>query len=89
MSPNIQFDRDLIGVVRAGFEGSEYTVDEPADGSPIRPDPYATETAAGLPLLGLYRVVAPIGGEDVQCSCVVRVSLGDGGAIRGKCERAS
>ncbi|MFY9853232.1 MAG: hypothetical protein WAK26_05065, partial [Terracidiphilus sp.] len=66
-SPNIQFHRDLMGIVRAGFQRSELLVDEPADGSPIRPDLYTVEAAAGLPLPGHYQVVAPIGGEDMQC----------------------
>jgi hypothetical protein len=89
ISPNIQFHRDRIGVASASFKRSEFSVDEPADGSPIRPDLYTTEAATGLPLLWLYRVVATIGGQDMQCSSVVRVSLGNGGTIRGKCKRAS
>ena len=89
VSPNIQFHRDRMGIVLAGFQRSELFVDEPADGSPIWPDLYTIEASTSLPLLGLYRVVAPIGGENMQCSCVVCVSLGDGGAISGKCERAS
>ena len=61
--------------------------DKPADGFTVWRDLYVPK--AGLPFHKSYSVVAPIGGQDMQDSFAVRDGLRDGGAIRGKRQRAT
>ncbi len=60
ISPNIELQRNRIGVVRGAFERRKHLIGEPADGSSVRCNINIFESAASLPLLRFDRMVATI-----------------------------